>query len=295
MGHRGYSFGRGCCATLIIILAVAILFVRANFPERPRPLVEINYLPSGKLLRIASLGYDSLVADLLWVKSVIYFGDEVKKKGDFRWVSHYFDLITDLNPPFEAPYEFGGIVLAAQLDDVDGSIALLDKGMKNVSKDYYRYWLLPFYQAFNYMIYKEDYKTAALFLREAIEYPQSPPFLPLLLTRLYAATDDEELGIEFLDTFQSANEDPLIAVALKKRREELRVSMRLSYLQERISHFEERFLFTPYSLDLLITLGVIPPLFYDDDWETYFIGGDGVVGSTALKKRLTINRPGKSE
>ena len=294
MGHRKGFVQRGVFLALAVMLIVSIFFVRVAVPERPRPLAEVNYLPSGRLLGIAALGYDSLVADLLWIKSVLYFGGEVKRKGDFRWVSHYFTLVTELNPPFEAPYEFGGIVLATQLKDVDASIALLDKGMKNVSKEYERYWLLPFYQAFNYMIYREDYKSAATFLKEAIEYPQAPAFLPFLLTRLYAASDDEVLGLEFLDTFQAANKDPLIDAAIQERREALSISMELAAFQARVTEFQGRFLFTPLSMDLLMILGKVAP-FDDKGGAGYFIGADGIVASPRLKQRLTIHRPGNDE
>lgn len=37
-------------------------------------LEESIYLPDGKILKIVSLGFSSLVADFLWLKSVLYFG-----------------------------------------------------------------------------------------------------------------------------------------------------------------------------------------------------------------------------
>lgn len=37
-------------------------------------LAESIYLPDGKILKIVSLGFSSLIADFLWLKSILYFG-----------------------------------------------------------------------------------------------------------------------------------------------------------------------------------------------------------------------------
>ncbi len=37
-------------------------------------LEENLYLPDGKILKIISLGFNSLLSDILWMKSVLYFG-----------------------------------------------------------------------------------------------------------------------------------------------------------------------------------------------------------------------------
>lgn len=41
-------------------------------PEKA--LEEIVYLPDAKILRVASLGFTNLLADLFWIRSVLYFG-----------------------------------------------------------------------------------------------------------------------------------------------------------------------------------------------------------------------------
>ena len=106
--------------------------------------------------------------------------------------------MTTLDPLYQYPYEFGGMVLSAEVGDVEKSIALLKKGMKNVSQDDPRYWYFPFFLAYDYMYHKDDYLTAAHYLEQAVKFPKSPAYLPRLVARLYANADSPEVAVTFL-------------------------------------------------------------------------------------------------
>ncbi|HFE52171.1 MAG TPA: hypothetical protein ENK07_01940, partial [Bacteroidetes bacterium] len=70
---RKYAFR---AAALLVLAAVAILSQRRLDANRTpeQALEEQVHLPPGRVLRVLSLGYRSVLADLLWMKTVIYFG-----------------------------------------------------------------------------------------------------------------------------------------------------------------------------------------------------------------------------
>ena len=166
--------------SLFIILTLSFFFSIQTLDKKyPRQTVEsFLYLPSGTFLKGAALGYDEMLGDMLWIKAVGYFGGHAGTDRNYTWLAHLLDVVTTLDPLYQYPYEFGGVVLAAEVGDVNKSIALLKKGMKNVSRDDPRYWYFPFFLAYDYMYHKDDYLTAAHYLEQAVKFPQSPAYLP---------------------------------------------------------------------------------------------------------------------
>ena len=68
-------------------------------------------IPSGKFLKPFTFGYEQLVADYFWIKTISYFGDHLMSDRKYPWLYHLLDLVTTLDPHFIWPYYFGGIVL----------------------------------------------------------------------------------------------------------------------------------------------------------------------------------------
>ena len=208
----------------VLISCVAGMIEISLNIDRKYPSVVIEdmlYLPSGKFLKAAALGFDEMLADLLWIKALAYFGGHAVTDQDYSWLGHILDIVTTLDPYSQYPYEFGGVILATEIGDVDKSNALLEKGMKNVLKSHKRYWYLPFFTAFNYMYYKNDNKTAARYLEIASKFPQSPDYLPLLVSRLYADADSPAIAITFLKEMIHSTQKAELKEKLKLRLKEL--------------------------------------------------------------------------
>ena len=218
---------------------------------------DFKYLPSGAFLKGAALSFDEVLADLLWIKAIGYFGEHYRTDKNFHWLPRLLDVTTTLDPYFDDPYEFGGIILASELNDVDGSTRLLKKGMDNVPKHHKRYWYLPFFTAFNYMYYKEDYQTAARYLEKAASFPQRPAYLPLLVARLYANTDDPGVAIPFLEQMLGRAATPEIKEQLKQRIREIQVKRDIRLLTRARDQFKQSTGMYPLTLEQLVSRGVI--------------------------------------
>src|SRR5688572_14729990 len=62
--------------------------------------LEVAVLPDGKALRVLSLGFDRLVADLFWVRTVYYVGDERTAQMGYPNLDAWAELVTDIDPSF---------------------------------------------------------------------------------------------------------------------------------------------------------------------------------------------------
>lgn len=219
--------------------------------------VKLNYLPSGAFLKGAALAYDSVLADLLWIKAIAYFGGQYVSEHDYTWLYHMLDIATTLDPFFEDLYEFGGIILANEVGDIGQSSSLLKKGMENVSKEHPRYWYLPFFLAFNHWYHDNDFKKGAEYLEIAARYPQAPSYLPMLTARMYADASQAEMALPFLDEMIRSARTPERRAELEQRKKEVRINMDLDMLDQAVFTYRNLFNDYPTSLDDLVKQGIV--------------------------------------
>ena len=272
---------------------IPILFYLIDTLDEKYPVREVEtflYLPSGTFLKGAALGYDEMLGDLLWIKAVGYFGGHVNTDRNYTWLAHLLDVVTTLDPLYQYPYEFGGIVLAAEAGEVDQSIALLKKGMENVSKDDPRYWYFPFFLAYDYMYHKDDYLTAAHYLEQAIKFPQSPSYLPQLVARLYANADSPEVAVAFLREMIKATEKQALKNRLTERLHQVIHRTNMKRLKQGLDAFYFKFQKYPTSLQELVTAGFIPRMPVDPRGGTYHLSKEnGAIENTIPEDDLKVH------
>jgi len=242
-----------------VFFLISLLFLRqGQVAQQQLPVAQqLKYLPSGAFLKGAALSYDLLLADLLWVKSLAYFGDQYVADHDYSWLYHILDITTTLDPYFEDPYEFGGIVLADEIGDIEKSSLLLKKGMENVSKGHPRYWYLPFFLGFNHWYHKNDFKKGAEYLEQASHFPGSPSYLPMLTARMYADASQAEMALPFLAEMIRSARTPERRAELEQRKKEVIVNRDLDMLDKAVLLYTEHFNEYPDSLDDLVKQGII--------------------------------------
>src|SRR5689334_11871780 len=79
---------------------------------------ELLYLPKGKYLKVAVLGYRQIVADLIWLRVLQFVGVRNQTAEGYRWAYYAGDVLTDLDPKFVVAYQGLGTVLAVAADQV---------------------------------------------------------------------------------------------------------------------------------------------------------------------------------
>ena len=157
---------------------------------------EIRYLPSGDSLKVLSLGFEPLMADLMWVRAVLLFGERYGRDDDgwYPWMFHMTDLATDLDPQFRSAYKMGGTMLRTDGVFVDQSNLIFQKGMHAMPER----WYFPFAIGMNYHMHKDNPKLAAKYIRIAAETGQGPVYLRNLAASLLGETDQIEVAEQFL-------------------------------------------------------------------------------------------------
>jgi tetratricopeptide (TPR) repeat protein len=110
-----------------------------------RALDEALYVSSGNTIRRFSLGFDGVISDLYWIRTVQYFGrkltgDRLDQDVDFsrlnkenlRNLAPLLKIVTEVDPKQFQAYRTGALFLAEF--DYDAAIELLKSGIKNNPK-----------------------------------------------------------------------------------------------------------------------------------------------------------------
>jgi len=220
--------------SLIVLLWTGIYFIQLNIDNNfsYQQIEKMLYLPSGKFIKPLCLGFDELVADILWIKAVGYFGTHVKTDRNYPWLYHMLDLITTLDPLYQYPYEFGAIIFSLEADNVHQSISILKKGIKN----YPDYWRFYFYLGFDYFFILKEPTIAADYIAKAATLPGHPPYLPRLAASLYAVSQGKEHAIIFLKQIYENTQDKQIRSMLEKKMEDINQGKLPATLLEHLSN-----------------------------------------------------------
>jgi hypothetical protein len=232
MARLSFSpLGRRLVAAGLVTLGLAGAFalqVEANLrADRLPPEQELLLLPRPGVLRLASLGHTELLADLVWVREVLYFGDELSRQGDFRWMEHYLAAVVTLDPHFRRAYTWGGIALiyngrSATNGMVQASNALLERGLQAFPDD----WELNFMLGANYL---HELKTAdpkqkrawklrgAEHMRRAALSGKGPPYLPVLVATVLSRDGDTDAAVRHLEEILLTTEDEAVRTQVRNK------------------------------------------------------------------------------
>ncbi len=282
--------GRSFLFILIILLLICVYVLQYNIEniKKAYPQFEsLLYLPTGRFIKSAVLGFDELAADILYVKAIGYFGGHYLSDREYEWLYHILDVVTTLSPAFKDPYEFGAIILALEAGEIENSNRLLKKGIKHSP----RYWRFPFYLGFNYFFYLGDYQSAAFYMERASRSPGHPAYLPSLTSRLYAEARNPEYAIEFLIEIYKGTEDEMIKKEIEVRIKELIIERDLNLLEKMVRRYVQLYNHTPLSLKELVKSNLIKYIPKEPFGGHYYIDEEaGLVRSSTHPERLGIYR-----
>lgn len=193
-------FHAGLCLAVMLSLLPVIHAAHRN-ADAHRPRLDVSdrfgYLPTGELAKTACLGFDAPVADLLWIRAVLFFGENYDGSDEsdwYVWLYYIVDLVTDLDPNFIAPYKYGGTMLRIDPEWVDASNLLFAKGLEN-NPDH---WYFPFSIAMNYFL-RDDLGKAAHYAQIAASSPEAPFYMANLAASMLNDSNHEEIALRFLE------------------------------------------------------------------------------------------------
>lgn len=177
---------------------------------------EVLYLPSGKGLHVLSFGYKNFLSDVLWFKTISYFGKHFKGDKDYTWLAHMCELVTDLNPRAEHVFDFCGTMLAWEAEKPEKSIEILTKAIHADPKRWRPYYL----RGFTAMYFLNDDTLAQQDFLTASKIPDAPLFLARLAAKKISLSDPRS-ALAFLGETIKRAKDPLERSALIARYKEI--------------------------------------------------------------------------
>jgi tetratricopeptide (TPR) repeat protein len=249
---------------------------------------DVGALPDGATVRVLSLGFDRFIADLFWLRTIYYVGDEHSMQAGYPAVDRLANLVTDIDPEFRIAYVVMSGAIGGLKGDPDAAIALLEKGVKHVD-----HWKLHFLLGFNYFMERLDYASAARELKRAAEVGRddgAPPYLAFLAARLYANAGDPETALTFIRARLQEEQEPTTRAALEKRFADLWIHRDLERIDAAATAYRERTGAAPDTVQVLVSAGLLEREPRDPKGGAYRIES-GWAACDLPHERLKVNLP----
>jgi hypothetical protein len=240
---------------------------------------DVYYLPPSDWLVLGSLGYRAALADLIWMKALIYYGDELAHRGDVRHLYRYGDALLALDPDFKKVYHWIASCALYRtgtvgVDDAKAAIHYLEQGARRFPDDgelawdlgaNYTYELAPMLKD---PVERERAREQGLaHLEAAVLRHAGPPWLVLQNSTQLEKLGRREQAIRHLEDVYAAASDASIKLEIERELTRLRSAAYADALrqsdQELASERQKNF---PYLDDTLFLLVGPRPPFGGDAW-----------------------------
>jgi tetratricopeptide (TPR) repeat protein len=270
--HASSRFIAGWLSVLCLGGAAYELRARASAQHASGQTYEdIYYLPPVPLLPVLTAGYGSAVADLIWIRLLLYFGEEMIERSQTRYLYNYVDSLLALDADFKAPY--GWIAMAAlyhagEVTAADGyrAVEYLERAVARWPDDGELAWDLGATLRFELPPLVSDPAEKAALHERAVEHLATaarlgagPAWLASLNVQLLEKLGKSEQAIRHLEEMYASVQDPSEKQQLEWRlmrlRSEAYAEAFRSYNEDfRRNHFASR----PYASANLFALTGAP-------------------------------------
>lgn len=246
MGKAAFVLAVAGLAALAHVSHESVRERRAEFPRD----ADLLYLPPPHHLAVMSLGYREAMADLVWVRAVVFAGDS-EGGANWSWIMKYLEAIFELSPQFRRPYEWGGVAFVytgAEIDRemIDRAVALYRRGLAAYPEDHELLFALGMLLTRDVQTipgYDADEREAAKaegadLIRKAAAFGAPP------LVRQYAATlvDEfvsDQLAIQFLESQLLEADNEAYRRLLLRKLERLTGRQRVDAIEQLKREFQE--------------------------------------------------------
>ncbi|MGB4299847.1 MAG: hypothetical protein WBK32_09555 [Candidatus Saccharicenans sp.] len=251
---------------LLISLAIfSVLKIETDrVPRKKVPGSSIIYLPSGKYLKYATFGYSSLVADLIYIWAIQYYGSfDIPDR--FNYLEHIFSIIAELDPKYVDPYEVGALIAVYEAHDANLAFKILDMGLeKNPDM-----WIFPLQAGHIAQMNLKDYELAREYYRKAMEIPSAPSIAKrLYASAAYKTMDYQEAWATWREVYETSTEQWIKDIA-SNQLYRIKATVDTEALSSAVNQFKEKYGRFPSDLSQLVRAGFIKEVPKDLDGNDY--------------------------
>ncbi len=219
------------------------------------------YISSGKALKRASLGFDGLLADLYWLRTIQYFGSKSQQlNGEINvgnvndWklnlLEPLINITTELDPNYVSAYRFGSLFLP----DInpDGAIKLAQRAIADNPTD----WRLQ--QDLGFIFWKlQRYSEAAAVYWQGSRLPDAPKWMAQMAAIMRANGGDRETAKQMFLRIYETTDDPTVKKTSLGRLQSYQSEDEVAFLNRLLTNYREQKKHCPTSLSGL--LRALPP------------------------------------
>lgn len=175
-----------------------------------RRIEDIAYTPAPAALPLLSLGWRHALADVYWVSSLVYFGEQIAQRGQLKYLTAKTDAILALDPSFRDAYRWIAVVAVYNngeitRSDIETSNRYLERGIRQFPRDGELRFLLGFNYAVEMTPFVSDGEERLAFKRKAAELflsasklPGAPRGTALMAAEMSERGGGKRLAIEHL-------------------------------------------------------------------------------------------------
>ncbi|MGB0679674.1 MAG: hypothetical protein ACPGUV_08440, partial [Polyangiales bacterium] len=261
-------------------LVGALLFLPLIWPLRQLRLASMRqflqstgyeasyYLPPRTWLPTLALGFREAFADLIWIRALIYFGDEILHRGAVDFAYDYGRAILTLDPDFRQVYTWAATATTyrsqgAGVSEVKRSVAFLRDGVRRFPDDGQLAWQLGAALAYELapLLHGASAKERAKL--EAAEHfiaaarrGHGPPWLVLSNAAELKRLGRQAQAVQHLEEMYAAVRDPEVKTQIARQIAALRSQSHLEALK-RVSQklaraHRQNYPYAPFALGLLL-------------------------------------------
>jgi hypothetical protein len=233
-------------------------------------------LRSGAMLKIASLEYAPLLADLYWTRAVQYYGDKHRRgEADIQLLWPLLDITTTLDPQLIVAYRFGSTFLSEApprgAGRADLAIELINRGIR-ANPDYWRlYEDLGFIYYFNL----KDYAKASAAFLEGSKNPDAQVWMKVLAAKVLEQGETRETSAFLWSEIYNSASDPQIKQNALTHLQLMRAENDCQQLSAISAEYEKRTGKRPGSVRDLVNAGVLAGAVVDPLGFVYLFDADG--------------------
>jgi Flp pilus assembly protein TadD len=210
----------------LIIAGMAAVVSLSRWLDSHRPAIDAGaeaekLYVTGNTVRRLSLGFNGLVADWYWMRSLQYVGKKILNyKEDVQLdnlgqlnltlLAPLLDTATTVDPQFMEPYQYAAVVLA----DVDPqqAIHILKKG---IAANPLR-WRL--YQHLGYIYWQQgDFQAASDAYARGSELPGAPPWMAAMKAQMAAKGGSRSTARQIYARMYQETDDPNLREMARRR------------------------------------------------------------------------------
>jgi hypothetical protein len=242
---------------------------------------DIYYLPPPNWLQVMSLGYRRALADLIWLRALIYFGDEFENRGAVKHVFNYGDSMLALDPDFRRVYGWVGVAgvytpTGSPLAFIERAIDVLRRGVERFPEDGQLAWDAGATIAYELLpnLRRDDPRRRRLkaeandYMLAAARLGAGPPWLVLTNATALRKLGQKDRELRHLEEMYAVVRDPSVKTQIEIRLAQLRSEAYAEAFRRANEEFEQRrreeFPYLPSTLYLFVADPIAPAQGLDD-------------------------------